>query len=75
MKPVKLSLTQLKRFMTLMHLQNNLNQMNMKLVVNDEIVLDLLQRECVDKVDDEYVINKKGINEIERLSRISGLSK
>tara|TARA_R110000824_G_scaffold165764_2_gene342350 strand:+ start:337 stop:567 length:231 start_codon:yes stop_codon:yes gene_type:complete len=75
MKPVKLSLTQLKRFMTLMHLQGDTDNTNMKLVINDEIIVDLLDNECVDKVNGSLVINEKGINEIKRLSKISGLAR
>jgi hypothetical protein len=45
------------------------------MTINDEVVIDLIKNNCVDKVDGAMVINSKGISEIERLSRISGLDR
>jgi|TARA_R110000822_G_scaffold22789_2_gene71005 hypothetical protein len=75
MKPVKLSLTQLKRFMSLLHLERASEDTIVKMTINDEVVIDLIKNNCVDKVDGAMVINSKGISEIERLSRISGLDR
>ena len=60
--------------MTLTHLQGSVKSAGIKLVINDEIIIDLMENKCVDKVDGKIVINEKGINEINRLSVISGLA-
>ena len=72
MKPVKLSQTQLKRFMSLVFLSGDV-KLTLELNFDPKVQVDLVNNNFANCQNGDLSITSKGVSEINRLSNLAGV--